>query len=84
MRSSIKTFVSGILAMCMLLSLVSAAYASTDASAHLDSYRAICTAKRGSMVAVTVEVDGTGLMDDIGAVNIYVYRSTDETVINSV
>ena len=77
MRSSIKTFVSGILAMCMLLSLVSAAYASTDASAHLDSYRAICTAKRGSMVAVTVEVDGTGLMDDIGAVNIYVYRSTD-------
>ena len=29
------------------------------------------------MVAVTVEVDGTGLMDDIGAVNIYVYRSTD-------
>ena len=72
-----KFFTSSILALCMILGLVIAAYAATRASAHLDSYRAACTAERGSKIAITVEVDGTGLMDDIGATKIYVYKSTD-------
>lgn len=72
-----KSFVSSILVLCMILSLVITAYASTRASAHLDSYRAACTAEKDSKIAVTVEVDGTGLMDDIGATKIYVYKSTD-------
>ena len=77
MKLSKKSFVSSILVLCMILSLVITAYASTRASAHLDSYRAACTAEKGSKIAVTVEVDGTGLMDDIGATKIYVYKSTD-------
>lgn len=72
-----KTFTSSILALCMILGLVITAYAATRASAHLDSYRAACTAEKGSKIAITVEVDGTGLMDDIGATKIYVYKSTD-------
>lgn len=69
-----------LIALCLVLSMLGslvAAYAATDASAHLDAYSAGCTAQRGAMVAVTVNVDGTGLMDDIGATKIHVYRSTD-------
>lgn len=77
MKLSKKDFVSSILVLCMILSLVITAYASTRASAHLDGYRAACTAEEGNKIAITVEVDGIGLMDDIGATKIYVYKSTD-------
>lgn len=77
MKLSNKAFVSSILALCMVLSLVITTYATTRASAHLDSYRASLTPKSSSRIAITVDVDGTGLMDDIGATKIYVYRSTD-------
>lgn len=77
MKLSNKAFVSSILALCMVLSLVITTYAATRASAHLDSYRASLTPKSSSRIAITVDVDGTGLMDDIGATKIYVYKSTD-------
>lgn len=72
-----KFFTSSVLALCLILSLVLTAYAATRASAHLDSYRAALTPKNSSKIAITVDVDGTGLMDDIGATKIYVYKSTD-------
>ena len=77
MKLSNKAFISSILALCMALSLVITTYATTRASAHLDSYRATLTPKNSSKIAITVDVDGTGLMDDIGATKIYVYKSTD-------
>ena len=64
------------MAVCIVGGMTTA-YAATDASAYLDGYRATCTAKSGCMIAVTVEVDGTGIMDDIGAAQIHVYRSAD-------
>lgn len=67
-----KFFTSSILALCMILGLVITAYAATRASAHLDSYRATLTPKKSCKISVTVEVDGTGLMDDIGATKIYI------------
>lgn len=77
MKLSNKAFISSFLALCMVLSLVITTYATTRASAHLDSYCASLTPKNSSKIAITVDVDGTGLMDDIGATKIYVYRSTD-------
>lgn len=77
MKLSNKAFISSFLALCMVLSLVITTYATTRASAHLDSYCASLTPKKNNRIAITVEVDGTGLMDDIGATKIYVYRSTD-------
>lgn len=77
MKHKRKGLIASVLTFFMLGGMIAVAYAATDASAHLDAYRAGCTALSGSMVAVTVDVDGTGLMDDIGAVNIHVYRSTD-------
>lgn len=77
MKISNKAFISSILALCMVLCLVITTYATTRASAHLDSYRASLTPKNSSRIAITVDVDGTGLMDDIGATKIYVYKSTD-------
>lgn len=77
MKISNKAFISSILALCMVLCLVITTYATTRASAHLDSYRASLTPKNSSRIAITIDVDGTGLMDDIGATKIYVYKSTD-------
>lgn len=77
MKLSNKAFISSFLALCMVLSLVITTYATTRASAHLDSYCASLTPKNSSKISVTVEVDGTGLMDDIGATKIYIYKSTD-------
>lgn len=77
MKISNKAFISSILALCMVLCLVITTYATTRASAHLDSYRAALTPKNSSRIAITIDVDGTGLMDDIGATKIYVYKSTD-------
>lgn len=77
MKISNKAFISSILALCMGLCLVITTYATTRASAHLDSYRASLTPKNSSRIAITIDVDGTGLMDDIGATKIYVYKSTD-------
>ena len=60
MKLSNKAFISSILALCMVLSLVITTYATTRASAHLDSYRATLTPKNSSKIAITVDVDGTG------------------------
>ena len=80
MKISNKAFISSILALCMVLCLVITTYATTRASAHLDSYRASLTPKNSSRIAITIDVDGTGLMDDIGATKIYVYKSTDNEI----
>ncbi len=71
-----KFLITLCLILCTLGSLVNS-YAATDASAHLDAYSASCSARRGAMISVTVDVDGTDVMDDIGAIRIRIYRSTD-------
>ena len=76
MKKTLKKFLTFIMAVCIVGGMTTA-YAATDASAYLSGYRAICTAKSGCMIAVTVEVDGAGVMDDIGAAQIHVYRSAD-------
>ena len=76
MKKTLKKFLAFVMAVCIVGSMTTA-YAATDASAYLSSYRAACTAKSGCMIAVTVEVDGAGIMEDIGAAQIHVYRSAD-------
>lgn len=76
MKRLLKKIISFVMTVCIVGGMTTA-YAATDASAYLSSYRATCTAKSGGLISVTVEVDGAGIMDDIGAAKIYVYRSTD-------
>lgn len=76
MKKTLKKFLAFVMAVCIVGGMTTA-YAATDASAYLDAYRATCTAKSGGLISVTVEVDGTGIMDDIGAAKIYVYKSAD-------
>ena len=71
-----KKFFSLVLALC-LVSSMACTFAAARSSAYLDSYRASCTAKSGGQIAITIDVDGTGNMDAIGAKEIYLYSSTD-------
>ena len=53
------------------------ASAVVDSSRYLNSYAVTCTARSTARVIITVEVDGLGSMDEIGATSITVYRSAD-------
>ena len=71
---------------CLLLVFASlatipayAAENSTRASAYLTGYRAYCSKASSTSIAVSYQVIGTGMMDEIGANKIKVQYSTDKT-----
>ena len=59
--------------MALLLSMV--AYASVEASHYISSYGAYIS-KTGNTVKIYFDVVGTGIMDQIGATEIYLYEKT--------
>ena len=75
MKTAKKIF-SLVFALCLISSL-SGAFAEARSSAYLSSYSASCTATSSGQIAITVDVDGTGVMSSIGAKEIYLYSSTD-------
>lgn len=73
-----KRFLSGILALMMVSSLLcTAASATVQSSAYLDGYRVVLTPKSNGKMVITVDVTGVGYMPELGAKTIYVYESTD-------
>ena len=79
MKRSGKRVLCGILAVCMLSSILCTFVFATSerSSAYLDGYRAVVTAKSGGKLVVTVDVSGVGPMTKIGATKIYMYESDD-------
>ena len=78
MKYSNKRLLPLFLAACMIASLLCpAAIAAVKSSSYLDSYRATVTAQSGGRMAITVDVIGCGVMDEIGASAIYLYESQD-------
>ena len=66
----------------LVVSLLAAvpAYAeepTTRASNFFSSYRAYCTKKTSTQLAVSFQVVGAGIMDELGASQVKVQRSTD-------
>ena len=75
-----KKLMKRIFAFVMAISICSCflcASAVVDSSAYLDSYSVTCTAKSTARVIINVDVDATGVMDELGATSITVYRSAD-------
>lgn len=60
----------------LALSLSTVAFASMEASYYLSSYGAYIS-KTGNTVEVNFDVQGTGIMDKIGATEIYLFERTD-------
>lgn len=75
-----KRFLSGILALMMISSLLcTAASANVKSSAYLNGYSAMLTADRGGEMVITLDVTGVGYMPKLGANTICVYESTNGT-----
>lgn len=74
-----------LIALCLILSLcfpvsanaTEASGSSTRASRYLDAYSAYVHVTSGGQVQVWFEVMGTGDMDEIGALSIMLYESSD-------
>ena len=64
-----------------LMSTMVCAFASADtrSSAYLSSYTARVQALSGGEIAVVVDVRGAGTMSKIGAAEIHIYESTDNS-----
>ena len=77
-----KRILCSLLAVCMLSALLcaSASAAVLRSSDYLSSYTARVTPVGDGKVAVTVDVDGAGAMDEIGASEIHIYESTDNSL----
>ena len=60
-----------------ILSTFLCTVASARSSAYLDGYSATTTAQSGGVISVSVDVNGVGRMDKIGATVINLYASTD-------
>lgn len=76
MKRMTKQLICGILAVCMMASLISAS-ALIYSSRYISSYRAVVTPQSGGKIAVTVDVSGVGKQAVIGANLIYIYESED-------
>ena len=75
-----KSILSRIVAFLLIISLISPIYASTiesRASDYLTSYSAYTYNAAWYKVQVWVSVSGTQYMDEIGALTIMIYESTD-------
>lgn len=80
-KSRIVRFLAIVLACCALFPLgASAAAGGTvqpNASAYLDNYGAYVYLAGGGLVQVYFNVEGTGMMDELGALSVSLYESTD-------
>lgn len=73
-----RRFLSGILALIMISSILcTAASASVQSSAYLNGYSVMLTADPHGEMVITLDVTGVGYMPELGAKTIYVYESTD-------
>lgn len=73
-----KRILSGLLTVVMVSSILcTAASASVQSSAYLNSYRATIVPESGGLIVVNVSVDGVSPMTEIGAKTIYIYESLD-------
>ncbi len=76
MKRLVKSILCGVLAVCLLSTLLCSAV-SVRSSAYLDEYGASITPKSGGKMVVTVDVSGVGWMPQVGATTIYIYESRD-------
>lgn len=77
-----KRFGKRILCALLVISILSTllcafASASSRSSAYLSRYTATLKAIGDGEIAVVVDVDGVGTMDEVGAAEIHIYESTD-------
>lgn len=75
-----RTFISIVVAIILLFAFVfpiNAMAANTRASDYLTAYSAYIYPAGWGKVQVWFSVDGTGYMDEIGALEIYLYESSD-------
>jgi hypothetical protein len=86
MKNTIKHYFSGLLLVCMLMSIcsifVSAAAVEPDgqqSSAYLESYSADTTVGSNGKVYISVSVDACVYTTQVGAKLIYLYESTNGT-----
>lgn len=70
-----------LLTLCLMSTMLCAfASANNRSSAYLSSYTSTLKALSGGEIAVVVDVDGVGTMDEIGAAEIHIYESTDNSL----
>jgi len=80
-----KRILCGLLTICLMSTMLCAfAFADNRSSAYLSSYTARVKALSGGEIAVVVDVDGVGTMDEIGAAEIHIYESTDNSLFDLV
>lgn len=77
MKKVLFRIVCFLIAAMMFVGAVSATSEGVRSSLYLDSYRAWLTPKNNGAVAVTIDVQAVGDMDDIGATSIIMYESSD-------
>lgn len=78
MKTISRRFLSGILALLMISSLLcTAASATVKSSEYLDAYRVVITPDPHGVMTISVQVTGVGYMPTIGAKTIDLYESTD-------
>ncbi|KAF5055259.1 hypothetical protein DSECCO2_379500 [anaerobic digester metagenome] len=82
-----KSFTKKSLAALMIIATLSCVLcvgASARSSDYLSAYSAGLTPKSGGRIVVSVDVAGVGYMTQIGASNVTIYRSSDQTNWDSV
>lgn len=68
---------SFVLVVMMLVGTVSATMDGVRSSLYLDAYRAWLTPCSGGEIAVNIDVQAVGEMDDVGALSVKIYESSD-------
>ena len=82
-----KSFTKRSLAALMIIATLSCLLcvgASARSSDYLSAYSAGVVARSGGRIIVSVDVDGVGYMTQIGASNVIIYQSSDQTNWSSV
>lgn len=74
MKKTLLRMTTFVLAAMLLIGTVSA---STRSSLYLDGYRAWLTPKSGGKINVTINVQAVGDMDNVGALSVEMYESSD-------
>jgi len=78
-KSVVVRFVALVLIAVMLLPMGVSAAVQPRASYYLDAYSAYVYAAGSGKIRVYFDVSGTGYMDEIGALSIKIYESTDNS-----
>lgn len=87
MQVHLKSTIVRVIAIVLVLSLISPVFAAETqprASYYLTSYNAYVYLPGDGEVRVYFNVEGTGYMDEVGALRIMLYESTDSTNWNCV